>query len=544
MINKKLTELDFTEVKSNLAEYMQSKENTLDFDWTADGSVANTVLDLLAYNTMYYAFYSNMLINESFLDTAQRLDSIISLSKPLDTELSHRLSASATLNLVNNSSSTITMQPYKTTFTGVAPNGLTYVFYYTGGATNEVLDPDFDRNQSYNQVDVAPDETISVTVYQGQRVYLNVPATNFDYTNQYFSINDKSMDPRTLRVYVQETSDGTKQYYKTIQQADTTASSRVYTLSTTQKGYNVFFGGEQSSSGSYIGRGVGPEETVYYSYVSTSGTVVNGAQKFKSGSLLQVKNPNVIARGGYSTLDTETARFMAIRGGKAHNDRLVTVSDFLSYILDLGKINTNPKKPNANISVYGSPESAEKTSGTIYWSAYDQITGIIPSTSSVVTDIVSDIEDKVMAGLKFEYKAPTEINWTITLVDKTQLSKLYAQYQTGFNSVLVGSDIGWSAAAFSITKIASTQTKFDIKNPLSTLVVTVLKDGTNQEATLSGGNLVVDGTTIGTYSLTAGTISLDSTTFTSLVSITGTADPTQSNLNVAKHENLATIAGN
>ena len=77
-----LTKLDFDDIKTSITDYMESQPNTVDFDWNNTGSVANTVLDLLAYNTMYYAFYSSMLINESYLDTAQRLDSIISLAKP------------------------------------------------------------------------------------------------------------------------------------------------------------------------------------------------------------------------------------------------------------------------------------------------------------------------------------------------------------------------------------------------------------------------------------------------------------------------------
>ena len=61
-----LTNLDFDEIKTSITDYMQSQPNTIGFDWNSTGSIANTVLDLLAYNTMYYAFYSSMLINESW----------------------------------------------------------------------------------------------------------------------------------------------------------------------------------------------------------------------------------------------------------------------------------------------------------------------------------------------------------------------------------------------------------------------------------------------------------------------------------------------
>ena len=41
------------------------------------------LLDILAYNTHYNAFYTNMIANEMFLDTAQQRDSVVSRSKEL-----------------------------------------------------------------------------------------------------------------------------------------------------------------------------------------------------------------------------------------------------------------------------------------------------------------------------------------------------------------------------------------------------------------------------------------------------------------------------
>ena len=77
-----LGKLNFDDIKSSIKQFLES-QSELDYDF--NGSIISNVVDLLAYNTMYYAFYSNMLINESFLDSAQRLDSLISLVKPFGT---------------------------------------------------------------------------------------------------------------------------------------------------------------------------------------------------------------------------------------------------------------------------------------------------------------------------------------------------------------------------------------------------------------------------------------------------------------------------
>ena len=41
------------------------------------------LLDVLAYNTHYNAYYLNMVANEMFLDTAQQRDSVVSRAKEL-----------------------------------------------------------------------------------------------------------------------------------------------------------------------------------------------------------------------------------------------------------------------------------------------------------------------------------------------------------------------------------------------------------------------------------------------------------------------------
>ena len=53
--------LDFEDIKQSLKTYLESQSNLKDYNF--DGSVLNTLLDVLAYNTHYQAFYSNMVAN-------------------------------------------------------------------------------------------------------------------------------------------------------------------------------------------------------------------------------------------------------------------------------------------------------------------------------------------------------------------------------------------------------------------------------------------------------------------------------------------------
>ena len=73
--------LDFTEIKSSLKEYLRSNSDFTDYDF--EGSTLSTILDVLAYNTYYTAFNANMVVNEAFLESATLRDNVVSLAKQI-----------------------------------------------------------------------------------------------------------------------------------------------------------------------------------------------------------------------------------------------------------------------------------------------------------------------------------------------------------------------------------------------------------------------------------------------------------------------------
>ena len=92
----RVTELDFDQIKQNLKTFLQSQSEFTDYDF--EGSGLNVLLDILAYNTHYNAYYINMVANEAFLDTALLRDSVISHAKVLGYVPYSRKSPRATLN--------------------------------------------------------------------------------------------------------------------------------------------------------------------------------------------------------------------------------------------------------------------------------------------------------------------------------------------------------------------------------------------------------------------------------------------------------------
>ena len=121
-----LGSLDFNEIKNNLIEYLRNQNIIKDYNY--EGSVIRTLIDLLAYNTFYYAYYSNMIASEMFLDSAQRMESVISLVKPLGYTVAGRKSARTTINLTGLANVPNNVIPKHSIFYGINDDGRNYTF--------------------------------------------------------------------------------------------------------------------------------------------------------------------------------------------------------------------------------------------------------------------------------------------------------------------------------------------------------------------------------------------------------------------------------
>jgi hypothetical protein len=100
MANKNITtsELDFDAIKSNLKTFLQGQAAFADYDF--EGAGLSVLLDILAYNTHYNALYTNLAVNESFLDSASKRSSVVSRAKEIGYVPHSATGAVATVNIV------------------------------------------------------------------------------------------------------------------------------------------------------------------------------------------------------------------------------------------------------------------------------------------------------------------------------------------------------------------------------------------------------------------------------------------------------------
>jgi len=76
-----VSELDFGKIKDNLLAFMSNQDDFAGYNFS--GSSFDVLLDILAYNTHYNAYYANMIANEMFLDSATMRNSVVARAKHL-----------------------------------------------------------------------------------------------------------------------------------------------------------------------------------------------------------------------------------------------------------------------------------------------------------------------------------------------------------------------------------------------------------------------------------------------------------------------------
>ena len=73
------TNLDFNDLRTQIKNYLRANAKFTDFDF--EGSNFSVLIDLLAYNSYITAFNTNMVANESFIDSATLRENVVSLAR-------------------------------------------------------------------------------------------------------------------------------------------------------------------------------------------------------------------------------------------------------------------------------------------------------------------------------------------------------------------------------------------------------------------------------------------------------------------------------
>ena len=316
--NIQITNLDFSSIKSNFINYLQTQDTFKDYNFS--GSAMSVLLDVLAYNTQYNAYYLNMVANEMFLDSSLQRSSVVSHAKLLNYTPRSAIAPTATINFqangVANSSFTL---PKFTNFMSVPVGGVNYNFVTTDSYTNNTSGGVVTLNNVILKQGIPT--TYSFTVNS---------ATNPSYT---FEVPDVNIDTSTIQVLVQQSSSNTSYdiYQSATNYLTLDSESDVYFLQESLTGYYQIYFGD-----GILGKKLSDGNIIQVSYISTEGTSSAGANNFVlMDSFPSFTSYNITpitpASSGSEKESIDSIKYQAPKSYSSQN-RAVSKDDYISII--------------------------------------------------------------------------------------------------------------------------------------------------------------------------------------------------------------------
>jgi hypothetical protein len=410
-----ITDLDFSSIKTNLKEFLRSQSTFSDYNF--EGSSLNVLLDILAYNTYYNAYYMNMVANEAFLDSAILRNSVVSHAKSIGYTPTSNRAAKATIdikfsNIANTFVNSLTLSR-GTSFRSNLIENKAFNFVILEDVTVDKVGTDF--------------TFLDVDLHQGNIVNY-VYSYNSDTNSQaIFDIPDKNVDTTTLTVSVQESYSNvyTETYTLASDVLNVEQDSLVYFLQEGQDGnFQIYFG-----NGS-VGKALNDGAVIILNYLVTDGEIGNDINNFTlsspTGSYSYYTITNVRASsGGANKEPVDAIKLNAIMQYVTQN-RLVTANDYEYYLL-----RNYPYIDS--ISIWGGEDQTPKVYGKVfismkpkddyYISEYEKeriINDVIKPKCVITTDI--ELVDPRYLYLKIYNKI--KYNRIKTTLKKEQLNSL------------------------------------------------------------------------------------------------------------------------
>jgi len=250
----KYTNLDFDQIKTSIKDYLRANSNFTDFDF--EGSNFSILIDTLAYNTYITAFNSNLIVNESFLDSATVRENVVSLARNIGyvpySRKSSTASISFTANVGNSLTTTLTLKAGLVCVGSVS--GSSYVFSIPENVTATVSN----KIATFNNLNIK------------EGTFLKKTFTFDGSVNQKFILDNSFIDTESIRVHV----DGNL-YTLSDNIFKINSSSEIFLIQEVQdEKYELLFG-----DGIFGKKPVNGSEIVV-TYITTDGKEGNGANSF------------------------------------------------------------------------------------------------------------------------------------------------------------------------------------------------------------------------------------------------------------------------
>jgi hypothetical protein len=372
----KVTEVDFDDIRTNLKSYLSTQDQFQDYNF--EGSALATLLDVLAYNTHYNAFYLNMLANEMFLDTAQQRDSVVSRAKELGYLPSSAIGAQANVSL---------------TFTGIANTNAQFTIPRNATFTTTVDDVSYTYVVPTAKTVVNVSNTFSTSLIIKEGTPLTHRFTVSASNPERYIIPNVNVDTSSIKVTVQESASDTTttEFLRATNTKQITGTSAVYFLEeSADKKYEVVF------SPGTLGKPVKNGNIVIIEYLVCNAKDTNGAKTFTVDNLnLGVSytsvavTTNKASSGGNTQEAIESIKFNAPRNFQTQN-RAIVKNDYERII-------TTENADIQSVIAFGGEDADPAVYGKVYIAL--KPVGALQTTNNKKAQIKTSISDRTPLGV-------------------------------------------------------------------------------------------------------------------------------------------------
>lgn len=435
-----ITDLEFESIKTNLKAFLQTQQTFLDYNF--EGSALSILINLLALNTYYNSYYTNMLANESFTDSAQIRNSLLSHAKKLNYTPVSRRAATAIVNVLvtppgGNTQAILTIDRF-TEFQSQSIDGVNYTFVIPEAISIKKENGAF----PFNGIDIKAGTPQVVT-------FTYDPSTN---PASRFELPNDDIDTSTLQVVVQASISNTSSRVYTLSTDITQAnsSSEIYYLSpSTNDRYQITFGDGR------VSRSLSNGNIVVTSYLSTAGANANKANSFATGSIGGFSNviitPVSSASGGAERETNDSIRVSAPLSYTSQG-RAVTRKDYETLLKSL--------YPDIqSIFVWGGEDNIPPVYGKVFISIAPKEGVVINDAEKVriATDILAPITMVTVTPelvdpdyVYMQFESRVDVDGKLTVLTSDQIAESVRQAITDyctatlnqFGATFVGSKLG------------------------------------------------------------------------------------------------------
>lgn len=317
-----LASLDFDTLKQNLKFYLQNQSAFKDYNY--EGSNINVMLDVLTYNSYLNSFYLNMIASEMFLDTAQKLDSVVSHAKELNYLPRSARSSKAIVSFTTDTTgvSNPFIIPKGSIFSGLNSNG-SYTF------TTKEERSFISTNSTY--------AIANLEIYEGS-YNKDTFLVDDSYENQKFVLSTAKIDTTDIEIIVSENNGQTNTTFTQVDTLfDINSNSAIYFLQASSNSkYELIFGDN------VFGRKPQNGAVITANYRVSEGSDSNGVAAFNIQQDLGLDNLGIALISeitvnsesvyGANAESLESIRYNAPRHYQTQG-RCITVNDYETTIL-------------------------------------------------------------------------------------------------------------------------------------------------------------------------------------------------------------------